>query len=130
MALAEPQPGGAGALPRRTDLVLDNRRVGAISSLQRARYGAGSDHATFDRVPVDYVAWASSVAGVSAFSGGTSTAELAEALEKAFAHDGISLVHVPVYWGDDPFGGLGAWGRWNVGDWVDDTQALRYEIGL
>jgi 3D-(3,5/4)-trihydroxycyclohexane-1,2-dione acylhydrolase (decyclizing) len=74
--------------------------------------------------------WARSVTGVAAFWGGTSTLELTDALKKALSYDGLSLVHVPVYWGDDPLGGLGAWGRWNVGNWVEATQALRHEIGL
>ena len=51
-------------------------------------------------------------------------------MHEALAHDGLALVHVPVYFGDDPLGGLGAYGRWNVGNWVSDTQALRHEIGL
>ena len=37
-------------------LLLDNRRMGAISGLQVAQYGA--DYATNDSVPVDYLAWA------------------------------------------------------------------------
>ena len=113
-----------------TIVVLDNRRMGAISSLQREQYGEAGAHATWDHVAVDYVAWAESVTGVAAFWGGTSTLELADAVEHAMSCDGLSLVHVPVYWGDDPLGGLGAWGRWNVGNWVHDTQALRHEIGL
>ena len=32
---------------------------------------------------------------------------------------------MPVYYGPDPLGGLGAFGRWNVGNWVRDVQALR-----
>jgi 3D-(3,5/4)-trihydroxycyclohexane-1,2-dione acylhydrolase (decyclizing) len=111
-------------------ILLDNRRMGAISTLQREQYGQGCEHATWDHVPVDYVMWARSVTGVAAFWGGTSTLELANALKKALSYDGLSLVHVPVYWGDDPLGGLGAWGRWNVGNWVEATQALRHEIGL
>ena len=47
-----------------------NRRLGAISQLQQANYGA--DFRTSDSVPVDY--------------------------------------------GDDPLGGMGAYRRWNVGD--------------
>jgi 3D-(3,5/4)-trihydroxycyclohexane-1,2-dione acylhydrolase (decyclizing) len=109
-------------------VVLDNRRMGAISSLQREQYGV--DHATADGVAVDYVAWAHAVEGVRALDGGRTVAELEQALHTAFAYDGLSLVHVPVYWGDDPLGGLGAWGRWNVGSWVAETQALRHEIGL
>lgn len=111
-------------------VVLDNRRMGAISSLQVAQYGEHCDHATWDHVAVDYVAWGQSVAGVAAFWGGTSPSELEAALERALAHDGVSLVHVPVYWGSDSLGGLGAWGRWNVGSWVHDTQSLRHELAL
>jgi 3D-(3,5/4)-trihydroxycyclohexane-1,2-dione acylhydrolase (decyclizing) len=39
-------------------------------------------------------------------------------------------VHLPVYFGLDERGGLGAFGRWNVGNWCADTQAMRHEIGL
>jgi len=109
-------------------LLLDNRRMAAISSLQEAQYGA--DHATSDGVAVDYIAWARAVRGVAAFDGGRSVESLLAALEKARAYEGISLVHVPIYYGPDPLGGLGAFGRWNVGNWVRDTQALRHEIGL
>ena len=109
-------------------VVLDNRRMGAISSLQRAQYGA--DFATSDGVEVDYVAWAMAVRGVFAVHGGRSADSLDAALVEAFAHDGLSLVHVPVYFGDDPLGGLGAYGRWNVGPWVGDVQALRHDMAL
>ncbi|MBW2257949.1 MAG: thiamine pyrophosphate-binding protein, partial [Deltaproteobacteria bacterium] len=90
----------------------------------------GTDHVTWDNVAVDYLAWARSVAGVAAFDGGRSVESLVAALDAARAHDGLSLVHVPVYYGDDPLGGLGAFGRWNVGNWVEATQALRHEHGL
>ena len=43
-------------------------------------------------------------------------------MEDEFAYDGVSLIHVPVYFGDDPCGGMGAYGRWNVGNWCDDVQ--------
>jgi thiamine pyrophosphate-dependent acetolactate synthase large subunit-like protein len=109
-------------------LLLDNRRMAAISSLQRAQYGA--DHATHDSVAVDYVKLASSFDGVLALPGGHSPDELRAALDLARAHQGLSLIHVPVYFGSDPLGGLGAYGRWNVGSWVDEVQALRGKIGL
>ncbi len=109
-------------------LLLDNRRMAAISGLQIAQYGA--DHATADSVEVDYIAWAGAVAGVQAIDGGTSPESLIEALEKAHGYDGLSLIHVPVYFGPDPLGGMGVFGRWNVGNWVEETQALRHEIGL
>ena len=101
-------------------VVFDNRRMGAISQLQVAQYGA--DFRTSDSVPVDYVQMAASVAGVRALSGGFDRVSLTAALEEAFAWDGLSLVHVPVYFGDDPRGGMGAYGRWNVGNWCDDVQ--------
>jgi 3D-(3,5/4)-trihydroxycyclohexane-1,2-dione acylhydrolase (decyclizing) len=65
---------------------------------------------------------ARAVHGVAAFDGGTSTAALADALARAHAHPGLSLVHVPVYFGPDDEGGMGAYGRWNVGNWCEDVQ--------
>lgn len=109
-------------------VVLDNRRMAAISSLQIAQYGV--DHATCDGTPVDYVAWAMAVEGVTALHGGYTVDSLTEALDTARAQGGLSLIHVPVYFGEDEAGGLPSYGRWNVGNWVEDTQALRHEIGL
>lgn len=103
-------------------VILDNRRMAAISSLQEAQYGA--EFATADHVSVDYAAWAQSIQGVNGVFGGISAAELAEALQQAKAHDGLSVIHVPVYYGDDERGGLGAYGRWNVGAWVQQTQEI------
>ena len=109
-------------------VLLDNRRMAAISSLQRAQYG--HDHATSDAVEVDYLAWARAVTGVQALDGGDTPTALRVALERAAAYEGLTLVHVPVYFGDDPLGGLGAYGRWNVGNWVAQTQALRHDLAL
>jgi 3D-(3,5/4)-trihydroxycyclohexane-1,2-dione acylhydrolase (decyclizing) len=109
-------------------LLLDNRRMGAISALQSAQYG--SEHATADGIAVDYVAWAKSVPGIAAFHGGYSLDSLRQALDQAWAYPGLSLIHLPVYYGPDPLGGLGAFGRWNVGNWVESTQQLRHDIGL
>jgi 3D-(3,5/4)-trihydroxycyclohexane-1,2-dione acylhydrolase (decyclizing) len=109
-------------------LLLDNRRMAAISALQEAQYGA--EHATFDNVEVDYLGLAGSVKGVRALDGGRSPESLRKALDQARSYEGLSLVHVPVYYGPDPLGGLGAFGRWNVGNWCEDTQALRHKIGL
>ena len=104
-----------------TILLFDNRRMAAISSLQEAQYGV--NWRTHDGVPVDYLGMARSVQGVAAFDGGTSPAELADALSRAHAHPGLSLVHVPVYFGPDPAGGMGAYGQWNVGNWCKAVQA-------
>jgi len=109
-------------------LVFDNRRMAAISGLQEAQYGAV--FATGDSVEVDYVAWARAIKGVTAFHSGYSIDTLLNALNQAKAHDGLSLIHVPSYCGPDPLGGMGVFGRWNVGNWCQDTQALRHDIGL
>lgn len=109
-------------------VLFDNRRQGAISSLQLAQYGV--DYATNDSVAVDYQAWAAAVGGVQALHGGTTVGELETALDKAHTHHGLTLIHVPCYFGPDELGGLGSFGRWNVGSWVEQTQALRHRSAL
>ena len=109
-------------------LLLDNGRMGAITGLQEAQYGQG--FATWNTLQVDYLAWARAVPGLLALDGGRTPESLAAALEQAGAHPGLSLIHVPVYYGPDPLGGMGVYGRWNVGNWCEDVQALRHEIGL
>ncbi|MFP6558964.1 thiamine pyrophosphate-dependent enzyme [Paraburkholderia sp. B3] len=103
-------------------VIFDNRRMGAISSLQASQYGP--DFGTNDPVQVDFVAMANSVKGVKGIFGGYTLGELDAALEEAYRHDGLSVVHVPVYWGHQDEGGMGAYGRWNVGPWVDDVEKL------
>jgi len=109
-------------------LLFDNRRMAAISGLQEAQYG--EDFATKDSVEVDYVAWGKSIKGVNALHAGTSKESLLAALNQAKSYPGLSLIHIPVYYGSDELGGLGVFGRWNVGNWSEATQALRHEIGL
>ncbi len=101
-------------------VIFDNRRMAAITGLQLAQYE--QEFRTNDRVTVDYVQLASAVSGVLATRGGESAAELNAALKKAYAHNGLSIVHLPVYCGPDELGGLGAWGEWNVGNWCEDVQ--------
>ena len=103
-----------------TIVIFDNRRMAAITGLQMAQYGVG--YKTNDSVAVDYVRLAGAVSGVNAVSGGFTTESLKEALEAAHKHDGLSVVHVPVYSGESELGGLGAWGQWNVGNWCGDVQ--------
>ncbi|GAB4518729.1 MAG: 3D-(3,5/4)-trihydroxycyclohexane-1,2-dione acylhydrolase (decyclizing) [Roseibium sp.] len=103
-----------------TILLMDNRRMAAISHLQLAQYG--TDYRTSDGVAVDYVQMAASVSGVKALWGGHSVETLNAALSEAQAHQGLSLIHLPVYYGPDPLGGMGAYGRWNVGNWCQDVQ--------
>ncbi|MDR3496609.1 MAG: thiamine pyrophosphate-dependent enzyme [Ancalomicrobiaceae bacterium] len=102
-------------------VLFDNRRMAAITNLQRAQYGA--EFLTSDRVEVDYVRLASAVKGVHAVFGGATATELKAALAEAYAHPGLSLVHVPVYDGDAAAGGMGTYGAWNVGNWVADVEA-------
>jgi len=109
-------------------LLLDNNRMAAISGLQNAQYGM--EFATHHDQPIDYLAWGKSIKGVLALDGGSSIQSLIQTLDKARSHPGLSLIHVPVYYGPDPLGGMGVYGRWNVGNWVTDTQALRHKIGL
>jgi 3D-(3,5/4)-trihydroxycyclohexane-1,2-dione acylhydrolase (decyclizing) len=101
-------------------VIFDNRRMAAITGLQLAQYGR--DFRTSDSVPVDYVQLASAVKGVKAVFGGYSADELRAALKSAHAHDGLSVVHVPVYAGPDELAGLGAFGQWNVGNWCEGVQ--------
>ncbi|MGA0531359.1 thiamine pyrophosphate-dependent enzyme [Hansschlegelia sp. KR7-227] len=101
-------------------VIFDNRRMAAITGLQRAQYGR--EFRTNDGVAVDYVALARAVAGVKAVFAGFDADGLKAALEEARRHPGLSVVHVPVYAGEDELAGLGAWGRWNVGNWCADVQ--------
>ena len=111
---------GAEHRLRGTLIIFDNRRMAAISGLQDAQYGA--QFRTSDSVAVDYLRMASAFYGVLAVSGGDTPETLRQALARARAHDGLAVVHVPVYGGDDPVGGLGVYGSWNVGSWVEDAQ--------
>jgi len=101
-------------------VIFDNRRMSAITGLQEAQYGAGFK--TNDSVEIDYVSMANAVKGVRAFFGGESSSGLKSALEKAYKHQGLSVIHVPVYYGDNPLGGMGAYGSWNVGNWCEYVQ--------
>jgi 3D-(3,5/4)-trihydroxycyclohexane-1,2-dione acylhydrolase (decyclizing) len=101
-------------------VIFDNRRMAAITGLQLAQYNA--EFKTNDRVAVDYVQLANSVSGVFAVCAGGTADELRTALTAAKSHDGLAVVHVPVYSGPDEHGGLGAWGQWNVGNWCEDVQ--------
>ncbi len=109
-------------------LLMDNNRMAAISGLQEAQYDR--QFATWHNQPVDYLQWAQGVPNVLALDGGASPEALRKALDQAYAHQGLSLIHLPVYYGPDRLGGLGVFGRWNVGNWVQTTQTLRHKIGL
>jgi len=59
-------------------VLFDNRRMAAISSLQRAQYGR--EFRTSDSVPVDYLQMAGSVGGVLPVDGGKTRQSLKDAL--------------------------------------------------
>lgn len=105
---------------RGTIVIFDNRRMAAITGLQMAQYG--HDFRTNDGVAVDYVRLAGAVSGINALHGGWTADDLRSALKAAHAHDGLSVIHVPVYSGKHELAGLGAWGLWNVGNWCEDVQ--------
>jgi len=109
-------------------IIFDNRRMAAITSLQYSQYDVG--FATDDQAEVDYVQLAGAVSGVKAVYGGKTPEELKAALEEAYQHDGLSVIHVPVYFGRDELGGLGAFGDWNVGNWCENVQKMKHEIGF
>ena len=100
--------------------IFDNRRMAAITGLQEAQYN--KEFKTNDSVVVDYVALANAVTGIRAFHSGFTTKSLNDALSKAYDYRGLSLVHIPVYAGSDELGGMGAYGSWNVGNWVGEVQ--------
>jgi len=102
--------------------------MSAISALQIDQYGV--DFATNDSVKVDYVAMAKSIEGVNAIHGGFDVKSLLSALQAAKEYKGLSVIHLPVYYGPNELGGLGTFGRWNVGVWSEETQKLRHKIGL
>ena len=109
-------------------VLFDNRRMGAITSLQYSQYGV--EFKTDDMVEVDYVQMAEAVKGVKAFYGGETPESLEQTLKEAFAYNGLSLVHVPVYYGTEDEAGLGSFGDWNVGNWCERVQKLKHTIGF
>jgi 3D-(3,5/4)-trihydroxycyclohexane-1,2-dione acylhydrolase (decyclizing) len=110
-----------------TIIIFDNRRMAAITGLQYAQYG--SEYKTSDSVAVDYVAMAHSVHGVQGISGGYTPSELMQALQKADQYRGLSLIHVPVYYGQNELGGMGVFGSWNVGNWCTRVQEEYHRQG-
>ncbi|GAK56922.1 hypothetical protein U27_03886 [Candidatus Vecturithrix granuli] len=108
--------------------LFDNRRMAAISGLQKAQYG--HEFATDDVVDVDYVRLCEAFKGAKALHGGYSPQELKAALQEAYQYDGLTLVYISVYCGDDELGGLGVFGSWNVGNWCEAVQQEKHRIGL
>ena len=106
-------------------MVLDNRRMGAISSLQEAQYDA--QFATWDDAVVRFAELGRVIEGLVGIDGSGGVDGLRKALAEAATYNGVTVVHVPVYFGSDPMGGLGSHGSWNVGPWVPETQRDRHQ---
>ena len=93
-------------------LLLDNRRMGAISGLQEAQYGEA--HATSDNVEVDYVRLAGAVEGVLALEGGgarkicgqPSTGRDPTTVSASFTFRSTTA---PIRWEDSAPSGAGTW---------------------
>lgn len=109
-------------------IIFDNRRMAAISGLQQAQYG--NDFATHDNVVVDYKQLAESFKGVKGYFGGYTLESLKKSLKEAAKFEGLSVVHVPVYYGNNELGSLGVFGSWNVGNWCERVQKEKHQIGL
>jgi len=108
-------------------VIFDNRRMSAITGLQYAQYG--NEYKTSDSVEVDYVAMANAVKGVQGLFGGYSYQELEQALKQAHSYQALSVIHVPVYYGQDELGGMGVFGSWNVGNWCQQVQEEYHRLG-
>lgn len=108
-------------------IIFDNRNMAAIAGLQNAQYGR--PYKTSDSVEVNYAAMAQSVQGVRSFFGGYSIEEFQSALAQAYSYKGLSVIHVPVYSGHDDRGGMGVFGRWNVGNWCQSVQNEYHRLG-
>lgn len=107
-------------------IIFDNQAMSAISSLQKEQYV--EEFKTSDRVNVNYVELANAVKGVKGIHGGYSPDEFLKALEIGYQYKGLSLIHVPVYRGDNKLGSLGVYGDWNVGSWCERVQKLYQEL--
>ncbi len=109
-------------------IVFDNRSMAAIGNLQEDQYMM--EYKVSDGIRTDYVKLASSIDGLNALSGGTGPDSFKQALGKAIEYKGLSLIHLPVYYGRDELGGLGVYGSWNVGPWSKKVQKEHHTIGL
>lgn len=109
-------------------IIFDNRKMFAITGLQNDQYG--NEYKTADQVETDYVALVNAVKGVKGIFGGYSPDAFKKSLNEAYNYMRLSVIHVPVYSGNDELGGMGVFGDWNVGSWCDDVQSEHHKIGL
>ena len=65
-----------------------------------------------------------------ALHGGETRAALAAALNEAHAHAGCPWCTFQSITVPNPLGGMGAYGSWNVGNWVTDVQQRYHSLGV
>ena len=109
-------------------LLLDNGRMGAITGLQNDQYGAGLRH--LEHRPGGLPGLGTRCPRSAGAGWRAHTRNARGRVGTGRETHGLTLIHVPVYFGPDPLGGMGVYGRWNVGNWCEDVQKLRHEIGL
>ena len=102
-------------------VLLDNRGMRSISSLQIGQYG--NQFRTSDSVAIDYQHLCKAVQGVHFIDGGDNSKSLRNALDTAYKTPGLSLVHVKVMWNAAGDSSTGAFGKWNIGNACDEVQA-------
>lgn len=107
-----------------TIAVLDNQAMGAITALQWAQqyetFATTDPHAT---PSIDFKKMAESM-GCVGFTPGPSVDSLTQALDRARKHHGPAVVDIKVTISREKYAALGAFGRWNVGPWSPEVEAI------
>ena len=109
---------------RCTVVVFDNQAMGAITGLQWAQNFSSFVTEDEPGTPaVDFAALAESM-GCAAFRPEASIDSLSDCLHRAHRYNGPAVVDVKVYIGQEKYGALGAFGRWNVGPWSQNVESI------
>jgi len=107
-----------------TVAVLDNQAMGAITTLQWAQQYEGFATRDPGATPmVDFKKMAESM-GCAGFTPGPSVDSLMEGLDRARKHQGPAVVDIKVTISHEKYAALGAFGRWNVGPWSPEVEAI------
>jgi len=97
--------------------------TGAWAPLAACRKPVWQQLCHLNTLQVDYLRWASAIPGC--WSGGGSNPEALQiALEEAGSHAGLTLIHLPVYYGPDPLGGMGGFTALERSNWCEDAAEI------
>lgn len=107
-----------------TVVVLDNQAMGAILGLQRAQGYAAFATADPSGLPAVDFAKMSEAMGCAAFTPRSSVDSLKDCLDEARKHPGPAVLDVKVALSADHYAALEAFGRWNVGAWSSNVEAI------